>query len=138
MIHYYFIHMVLDKEDDKMCTYHYERDEFVSHVEEPGILEFNKDITGSFYNVKDTLMYAADHLVATSDVKVIRNATNNYVDEDGYDWVALFALEAILLSHRKDGKLPKDLLLVGNELAKKIDESEELREIIEKKSEILS
>ena len=127
MIRYLIINMKLKEEKEDIVSYYFECDEFVKDYDLAGIIEFNKSILSDFDLNGDKLMYAADHYI-NGDIRVLRNATNSAIDEDGYDWIALFAMEAILTSAKERDSYLEDMTIVSHEMQEKLMQDEVLVE----------
>lgn len=75
-------------------------------------------------------MYAAD-LLLHNGATVLKTTSNGIVDEDGADWIALFALEAILKDAKVKSLYPKDLTLLSQAMIDKLFEDEKFKKILE-------
>lgn len=92
-----------------------------------GIIEINKSILADLNLDGDKLMYAADHYL-NDNARVLRSAINSVFDDDGKDWIALFAIEKILTAAKEKGYYVEDLLVVSDEIKELLMQDEDLVE----------
>lgn len=127
MIDYLMLNMKLKEEKEDIVTYYYECDTFIQDYNKAGIIEINKSIFADLNLDGDKLMYAADHYL-NDNARVLKSATNSVFDDDGKDWVALFAIEKILTVAKEKGHYVEDLVVVSDEIKEMIMQDEDLVE----------
>lgn len=123
MIEYLMLNMKLKEEKEDIVIYYYECDILIKDYNTAGIIEINKSIFADLNLDGDKLMYASDHYL-NDNARVLRNATNIVFDNEGKDWVALFAIEKILTEAKEKGYYVEDLLVVSDEIKEMIMQDE--------------
>ena len=115
MINFLIINMQFREENDVFFSYYYESDKFIEDYDSAGIIEFNKSILSDFKLEGDKLMYETTHYL-NGNIRVLRNATNSLLDNDGNDWIALLAMEEILTSVKETASYLKEMNIINQEM----------------------
>lgn len=115
MINFLIINMQFREENDVFFSYYYESDKFIEDYDSAGIIEFNKSILSDFKLEGDKLMYVTTHYL-NGNIRVLRNATNSLLDNDGNDWIAILAMEEILTSVKETASYLKEMNIINQEM----------------------